>query len=664
MPKKVTHDHFANYKYPGEMALSPGGQLAYTVAEASVADNKYTTTLYLKKEGGDVAVTAEDFKQFFWRGEKLIICGLLDKADKEQSDKGIPRSALHEYDPATGAMQKLLTVDRGVSKAVALPNDRWLLLCYDNLPHLKLWQEAGGDAEAYLKAKAVEDNYMVVEEWPFNTNEAGFRSRCRTRLYLWQAGALRLLTPEYMDLEHLAAHKGAWAVFAACEYTQLKPTTQKLYKLDLASLAITPLDEEEYIYIDLAAVDEDTLAAVRSDRAQYGEYQNEYIDKIRLSGGIERVNGDCEWHLYNSTSSDITYGTACMRWQYTPEAVWFIATVWDKPGIYRASFATGLIEPVTRLPEYNMLDFLRGPEGFYCIAAKGLSGPEIWALDENGGSPAPLTHLNDWMDKEYAYSTPRQVRFANQNDGVEVTGYVMKPVDFEEGKRYPAMLYIHGGPNTAYSDAFYHEAQLMAAQGYGVIFCNPRGSIGRGAAFADLRRKYCTVDYNDIMQFVDFTLADCEWIDPERLGVAGGSYGGMMVNWVITHQTRFKVAVSDRCTANEVSDFFCSDIGLSFALDVHGGDLWQPDMADKMNANSAIYYADKIVTPTLFVHGAEDYRCTKEQALQMYAALAYNGVPARVFIAKGETHGLCWSGGPAARVRRLQEITNWIQAYL
>ena len=159
--------------------------------------------------------------------------------------------------------------------------------------------------------------------------------------------------------------------------------------------------------------------------------------------------------------------------------------------------------------------------------------------------------------------------------------------------------------------------------GYFVFFCNPRGSEGKGNEFADIRRIYGTIDYEDIMKFTDIVLEKYANIDKDRIGVTGGSYGGFMVNWIIGHTDRFKCAASQRSISNWIDDFGTTDIGYYFNPDELGG-----------------------------------------QAFQMFTALKYYGVESRICIFKGENHELSKSGKPKHRLRRLKEITDWFKKYL
>ena len=202
----------------------------------------------------------------------------------------------------------------------------------------------------------------------------------------------------------------------------------------------------------------------------------------------------------------------------------------------------------------------------------------------------------------------------------------------------------------------------MRAQGYFVLFCNPRGSDGRGNAFMDVRGRYGQEDYEDIMAFLDDALARWPQIDRARVGVCGGSYGGFMVNWIIGHTERFACAVSQRSISNMVSMFCTSDIGYRFIADQCGATPW--DDMDALWEQSPLAYAHRAKTPTLFIHGAEDYRCDRSEAMQMFTALRYHGVESRLCLFEGENHELSRSGTPSQRIRRLNEILAWLAHYL
>ena len=247
-------------------------------------------------------------------------------------------------------------------------------------------------------------------------------------------------------------------------------------------------------------------------------------------------------------------------------------------------------------------------------------------------------------------------------DGVDIDGFVMKPVGYEPGKRYPGILHIHGGPKMVFGPGFHHEMQLWAVSGFFVCYCNPRGSCGKGNAFADLQGKYGEVDFQDLMEFTDEVLRRYPEIDADRMGVAGGSYGGFMTNWVIGHTDRFRCAVSQRSIANYVGDYLLSDIGYYYVPDQQLGTIWEHP--ERLWKASPLTYADRVKTPTLFIHADKDYRCTLANGLEMFAALKLHGVESKLCMFYGENHGLSREEKPSNRISRLSEILHWMEEHL
>ena len=270
-----------------------------------------------------------------------------------------------------------------------------------------------------------------------------------------------------------------------------------------------------------------------------------------------------------------------------------------------------------------------------------------------------ITEFNDMS--QYAVSTPKKYTFTAK-DGFTLTGWVMKPVGYEPGKKYPAILNIHGGPRTVFGSVFHHEMQVWASAGYFVFYTNPRGSDGFGTEFGDINGKYGTVDYENLMDFTDFVLDQEPDIDRERVGVTGGSYGGFMTNWIIGHTDRFKAAASQRSIANWISFEYMSDIGHTFTKDNQA--VFACEDVDKLWFHSPIKYIANCKTPTLFVHSDADYRCNVAEGMQMFAALKILGVESRMCVIKGENHELSRSGRPRNRIVRMREILSWMDQHL
>ena len=299
-------------------------------------------------------------------------------------------------------------------------------------------------------------------------------------------------------------------------------------------------------------------------------------------------------------------------------------------------------------------------ESFYCVAQRGLFGPDIYRIDMAGAS-VQLSWINAGINLDYQFSKPIPVCFENEA-GDTIYGFAIPPIGCKKGHRYKTVLTVHGGPKTAFGSNLFHEMQYLAACGYAVIYCNPTGSDGRGNRFADIRGKYGSIDFNDLMTFCDRCIEKVEFVDGDNMAIIGGSYGGFMANWAIGHTDRFKAAVSQRSISNWATFTCTSDIGEVFGPDQTGGDVWQSP--EKMWEHSPLKYADKVKTPTLFIHSTDDYRCPLSEGISMYSALMHFGVPTRMCVFKGENHELSRGGKPKHRVRRLNEIVAWLDKYL
>lgn len=274
-----------------------------------------------------------------------------------------------------------------------------------------------------------------------------------------------------------------------------------------------------------------------------------------------------------------------------------------------------------------------------------------------GGEGGAVTRLGAELP---AAAAAHRVAFTNELG--EGEGWVLLP-DGEE--RVPAILSIHGGPHTAYGHCYMHEFQTFVANGYGVCYANPRGSVGYGDAWStDIYGRWGTVDADDLLNFFDRALAAHPRLDPERAAVMGGSYGGFMTNWITAHSARFKAAVTDRSICNLVSFGGTSDIGLRFWHTELGLSFQRGADHERLWEMSPLKHVENVRTPTLIVHSVLDHRCPIEQAEQWYAALTLQGVPTRFVRFPGENHELSRSGRPDRRLVRLSEYLGWLEAHL
>lgn len=252
--------------------------------------------------------------------------------------------------------------------------------------------------------------------------------------------------------------------------------------------------------------------------------------------------------------------------------------------------------------------------------------------------------------------------WVTSDDGHRVQVWVMRPAGQKPGESCPAILEIHGGPHCQYGEAFFHEFQALAAQGYAVVYSNPRGSKGYGETHCcAIKGDWGNADWCDLQAVTRF-MQQQDWIDQNRIGIMGGSYGGYMTNWAISHSDAYRAAITDRCVSNLISMIGSSDLPL-IPDEYWSGNGW--DDTEALWEQSPLKHFRNVRTPTLVIHSEGDLRCNVEQGEQVFAALKLLKVPTR-FIRYPTTtsHGMSRMGPPDLRIHRLDQIVKWWQTYL
>jgi dipeptidyl aminopeptidase/acylaminoacyl peptidase len=286
---------------------------------------------------------------------------------------------------------------------------------------------------------------------------------------------------------------------------------------------------------------------------------------------------------------------------------------------------------------------------------------DLQVVDAGSGAMNRLTSFNAGLFDGLSLSEPEEIWYPSF-DGRKIQGWILKPPSFDASRKYPLILQIHGGPHSAYGNTFTHEFQWMAAKGYVVLFTNPRGSSNYGQEFGNvIQFRYPGDDYKDLMAGVDEILKK-GYVDESRMGVTGGSGGGLLTNWVVTQTTRFKAAVSQRDISDWTSFWYTSDFWLYNPTWFHKAPFQDPA---EFARRSPITYVEKIQTPLMFILGDEDWRTPPSSGgEQLFRALKYLKRPTVMVRFPDENHELSRSGKPWHRIERLQHIVGWMDKHL
>jgi dipeptidyl aminopeptidase/acylaminoacyl peptidase len=267
-----------------------------------------------------------------------------------------------------------------------------------------------------------------------------------------------------------------------------------------------------------------------------------------------------------------------------------------------------------------------------------------------------ITGFNDHVYSEYEIVAPQRFSF-KASDGKEIDCWVLAS---GKNQKLPTIVYVHGGPKTAFGNSYMHEFQVFASRGYALIYSNLRGSSGYSSEFSDIRGHYGERDYKDLLEMIEYATSKFPFLDKDRLAIAGGSYGGFMTNWAIGHTNIFKAAVADRSISSWRSSFWAADMP-DVAKDQIGDPYTEEEALERM---SPLNYVRNITTPLLIVHSLEDYRCPVTEGVQLYSALKYLGRTTEMVLFPGENHDLSRNGKPKHRIARLDHYLRWFDQYL
>ena len=653
---------FLQYRFLSNVQYAPDGKkAAFVVSNCNEEENCYESRLWLYDGELRQLTDLGRENRFIWESNDAILFPAVRSADeKKRAEAKEQFTSYYSLNLFGGEALHAFTLPFAATWIKKLPNGAYAVLGTIDANAPDYYAMNKEDRETVQKRYADDADYEVFDELPYWMNGGGIVNKRRTALFLVSpdTSEIKRVTEPFFTVDAIETI-GNLVYFLGDSYTARRDLTHpSLYEMDGRTGEVRFLREYAGFYTEHIKAVGETLILTATEGKDIGLNENvDFYTVDRETGAIAMLYENTE-SLWNSVGSDVRFGGG-ESMIGAKDRLYYITTRIESSHLYALDLK-GNNQPIAT--EIGSIDaFALHPENEEALFIALYEGTiqELYAKNLKTGALRRISHFNDeaLQDKYVAKCEPISI----ESCGVPVDGWVLKPKDYDPNKKYPAVFDIHGGPKTVYGTVFYHEMQMWAGMGYFVFFCNPKGSDGRGDAFADIMGHYGDVDYQNLMDFADAVLKKYPAIDPKRVCETGGSYGGFMTNWIIGHTDRFCCCASQRSISNWLSFNGISDIGYYFVGDQNRADFYTDH--EKLWDRSPLKYAKNVKTPTLFIHSDEDYRCPIDQGLQMYAALVDRGIPARLCMFHGENHELSRSGKPKHRIRRLEEITNWFERY-
>ena len=648
-PRPLNLRDLAQLRDVADPQLAPDGAwVAYTVTRPDTATDKRDADVWMARTDGsqNLRVTtspaSETRPRFSPDGKYLSFVSSRGEADGADAQ-------LWLLNRAGGEAEKVTKLKGSVSDYVWAPDGQRIAM---------IIKDADPDSlTAVQKAKKKTAPPIVIDRFQFKQDVDGYLNQQRQHLYVFDVATRRLvcLTPGQYD-EYLPAWSpdGKQLVFSSKRGPDPdRHDNYDLFLIDATAgamarpLLATDVPESAPNYGSRPAWSPDgrQIAFVQGGPKEQLVYALHQLMVVPVSGGPARA-----------LTAGLDRNTSHPQWAYDSKSVYFLLEDDRAETLMRVPAAGGKIEKVLAgAREIGSFDVARSGQ-VVVLNSQPQQPDEVFALDKNG-TLRPLSKQNDAWLRGVSLGAVEAIQ-AKSKDGTPVSGFIIKPVGYQAGHKYPALLRIHGGPVAQFGYGFSFEWQYFAANGYAVVVANPRGSSGRGleyskAIFADWGNK----DTDDVLAVVDYAVAQ-GLADPDRLGVGGWSYGGIMTDQVIARDQRFKAAVSGASIGNVLAGYGTDQYIRDYETEL--GTPWK-NTDVYMRVSYPFFHADRIKTPTLFVCGEKDFNVPLLNTEQMYQALKSLNVPTQLVIYPGQFHGV---STPSYVKDRYARYLNWYNKYL
>ncbi|WP_249870586.1 S9 family peptidase [Oceanobacillus saliphilus] len=662
--RSITAEDLKQIEVYSDPQYLPSGKAFTYVTNTINEQDEYQSNLYFQKVGHDKA------KQWTFGSDKnsnLRFSPDGERAVFQSTRSGLPQLWLIET--GGGEARKLTTFKNGAVNPAWSKDGKYLVFSasLDSLDDVQNQDEQSKE-ERKKEQEEQSKQPLVIDRLKYKSDARGFHDNKKTQiiLYSFEDDSFTQLTTE--DADHGfqdISSDGSQILFTAnlgenADYELISD----LYTLDVQTKEVTKLTNGKSSYYSACfSPSGKKIACFGHDY----EYSGATLSELYIfdTASLERTALSTDWdmQLGDAMASDTRLGDSQTGpiWAEDENRIFFIATDYGATGLYQATL-NGNLKVLYKNDNHVFSFTYNHATDSFILGISTPTNPCNFYLLESDLKLLRLTNGNADFLHEVAIAEPETLTVTAE-DGWEIQGWLLHPYGFEENKKYPFILEVHGGPHAMYGQTFFHEMQLLSAKGYVVLYTNPRGSHGYGQKFVDaVRHNYGEGDYTDLMRAVDDALENYDFIDKTRLGVTGGSYGGFMTNWIVGHTNRFKAAVTQRSISNWLSFYGVSDIGFFFTKWEHGLNLL--DDPKKLWDISPLKYAENVETPLLILHGERDFRCPIEQGEQLFITLKHLRKEVEFVRFPGATHELSRSGNPEMRIARLEQICRWFETYL
>jgi dipeptidyl aminopeptidase/acylaminoacyl peptidase len=648
-PRLIRVEDLRGFQFVSDPRVSPDGRrIAFVLSRINIEKDAYERHVWMAdaSSGGVEQFTygqgSDTYPRWSPDGHRLLFLSSGRDEEKKAKIYVIPASG--------GEARMAARSDEGVVNPQWAPDSRRIL--YSS----KVWTE-----------EKPETDVKVIRRIRYKANGSGTFEGRRVHLFTVKVGAKpkQLMSGEFdVDAAAWSPDGGTVAFVSNMEPNADISEVRDVYTIPASGGGFVKVTDGRYAASEVSWSPDGKLIAFTGNDDPEGHAVDDNIWVMPSGGGEARnITGSLGRSLGQGIGSDLRVATPSPghAWSRDGSSIMFLTASTPYSSVYRARVDGGGVEEVIG---GRTVDGFSASDDDSTIAFNAMDAThpaELYVRDTRG--ERRLTRFNDKLLRQLKLSSPERFAFRN-SEGAEIDGWIIRPPNLKEGEICPAVLEIHGGPRSIYGDGVFHEFQLLAAEGYAVIYTNPRGSAGYDEAYAKaVIGHYGEGDYDDLMRFTDEALRRFSFIDNKRLGVTGGSYGGYMTNWIVGHTDRFRAAVTFRSICNWISKYGTSDIGYMQPESIAGTEDYVRDIGRHLE-KSPIMYVKNVKTPILIVHSEEDLRVPIEQGEQWFTALKLHGVETELVRFPGENHELSRSGKPKHREERLRHLVRWMNGHL